>query len=114
MEHQENKNYVYVFVRSDLTPEQSLVQSSHACIEAANIFKLGELPDHPHLVVLAAKNEQKLHRVRQYLIANNIRHAHFYESDIGNELTALATEPLHADSPLRQLFKKYQLFIKIS
>jgi hypothetical protein len=100
---------VYVFVRTDLSPEQSLVQTAHACIEATSIFKLGELPDHPHLVVLSAKNEQRLHRVRQYLIDNNIRHAHFYESDIGNELTAIATEPLPDSSPLRQLFKKYQL-----
>jgi hypothetical protein len=96
-------------VREDLSPSQQAVQCSHVAIEAATIFDLGSLPDHPYLVILAAKNEARLHRARQYLIKNGIRHAHFYESDLGNSLTALATEPIPASSPLRELFKKYQL-----
>lgn len=53
------------------------------------------------------KNEAKLHKIRQYLVQNNIQHAHFYEPDIGNELTALATEPITGER--RRLFRKFQL-----
>lgn len=98
-----------MFVREDLSPSQICVQSAHACIEATHAFQLGHLPDHPHLVILAAKNETKLHNVRKYLIEHGIRHVHFYESDIGDQLTALATEPIPESSELRQLFRKYQL-----
>jgi hypothetical protein len=45
--------------------------------------------------------------VRKYLVENGIRHAHFYEPDIENQLTALATEPLFGEQ--RNLMKKYQL-----
>ena len=94
-------------MREDLTTSQQAVQSVHAAIEAAKAFDLDALSDHPYVVILAAKNEQRLHRVRKYLVENGIKHAHFYESDIGNELTALATEPICGDR--RELFSKYQL-----
>lgn len=76
-------------------------------IEATKAFEIERLSDHPSVIILSAKNENRLHRVRKYLIDNGIRHVHFYEPDIGNELTALATEPIFEDR--RPLFKKYQL-----
>lgn len=94
-------------MREDLSHSQRAVQSVHAAIEAAKAFDLDSLPDHPYVVILAAKNEQRLHRVRKYLVENDVRHAHFYESDIGNELTAVATEPVQGER--RELFSKYQL-----
>jgi hypothetical protein len=96
-----------VFVRSDLSIPQLTVQSCHAVIEASNAFNFSSLPVHPSVIVLGIKNEQKLHRVRRYLIDQDIKHAHFYEPDIGHELTALATEPLYDDR--RSLLRKYQL-----
>ena len=104
---QDNHAYVYVFVREDLSHPQQIVQSCHAAIEAATHFSLGSLAEHPSVIVLSAKSEQKLHNVRKYLVDNGIKHAHFYEPDIGDELTALATEPLVGER--RDLFKKYQL-----
>jgi hypothetical protein len=94
-------------VREDLTTPQQAVQSCHAAIEAANAFKLDHLPDHPSVIICSAKNEQKLHSIRKYLIENGIQHAHFYESDLDDQLTALATEPVHGER--RQLFRKFQL-----
>lgn len=94
-------------MREDLSPSQQAVQSVHAAIEAAKAFDLESLPDHPYVVILAAKNEQRLNRARKYLVDNGVQHTYFYESDIGNELTALATEPIHGER--RELFNKYQL-----
>lgn len=100
-------SYVYVFVREDISAPQIAVQSCHACIEATKAFKLDRLSDHPSVIILSAKNETKLHRVRKYLIEQGVRHVHFYEPDIEDELTALATEPIFGDR--REIFRKYQL-----
>lgn len=94
-------------VRTDLPLPQQAVQSCHACIEATKAFAINELDDHPSVIILGAKNEQKLQQVRKYLIDHGIQHVHFYESDLDHELMALATEPIHGDR--RQLFRKFQL-----
>ena len=58
--------------------------------------------------MVGVKNEQKLHQVRKFLIDNGIQHVHFYEADMSDELTALATEAV--PHTRRKLFKKYQLY----
>ena len=84
------------------------MQSSHAAIEAATTFDFGSLPDHPYLVILAVKNEAKLHRVTKYLVEHGVRFVHFYENDLDNQLTAIATQPIAENSAQRALFRKYQ------
>lgn len=76
-------------------------------IEATKAFNLERLQDHPSVILLSAKNENRLQRVRKYLIDNGIQHVHFYEPDLDDDLTALATEPIYSDR--RALFQKYQL-----
>lgn len=98
---------MYIFVREDLSIPQQAVQACHAAIECANHFGLKDLPDHPSVILLAMKNETKLHQARQYLIENGVQHAHFYESDLDDELTAVATEPITGNR--RNLFRKFQL-----
>ena len=100
---------MYVFVRKDLTPEQQAVQSCHSCIEATKAFDLGSLPDHPSVILLGIKNEQKLHEVRKYLVDSVLRHVYFTEADLNDELTTVAVEPIEEDSPLRSYFSKFQL-----
>ena len=99
--------FVYVFVREDLSPPQQAVQSCHAVIEATKAFDIEQLSDHPSVIILSAKDEKRLHRVRNYLVEQGIRHVHFYEPDIDDQLTALATEPIFSDR--RDAFSKYQL-----
>ena len=96
-------------MRKDLPSAQQAVQCSHASIEAATTFDLGKLPDHPYLVILAAKNEQALNKVTKYLVLNGVKFVHFYESDLDDQLTAIATEPIGEFDERRALFRKYQL-----
>ena len=59
---------------------------------------------HPHLVFCKTNNlEKELSRLRE----NNISHKPFYEPDLDNRLTAIATEPISGDS--RKHFRKLQL-----
>lgn len=94
-------------MREDLSTPQQAVQSCHACIEATSAFKLQELEDHPSVIICGIKNENKLKETRKYLIENQIRHVHFCESDLNDQLTSLATEPIFGEK--RSLFKRFQL-----
>lgn len=94
-------------MRTDLSGPQQAVQSVHAAIEAVNHFDFDSLGDHPYVVILSARDERRLHRVRKYLIDQGVKHVQFHESDLDDQLTALATEPIQGDR--RQLFRKYQL-----
>lgn len=97
------KNYVYVFVRRDLPPSTLCVQSGHAIYEAA-VHRNPNL-DHPHFVLIGVKNEQQLTKALDYVQNLGIKACPFYESDLCNELTAFATQPVFEDQ--RPLFRKY-------
>lgn len=80
-----------------------IVQSCHACIEASRLHSEGL--DHPHLVVIGVRNESRLSSILCKLQSQDVNCSPFYEPDIGNELTAIATEPIFEDR--RHLFKRY-------
>lgn len=96
--------FVYVIVRGDLPHEQKAVQSCHAVIEATRTFNL--TGEHPSVIICSVKNEDKLIQASDYLTQNRVKYCKFSEPDIGNQLTAIATEPLIEN---RAIFKKFQL-----
>lgn len=96
--------YVYIIVRKDLSYEQQLVQSCHAVAESSKKY-FGD--EHPHFVVTGVNDEPALLKAHQKILNNNIRCAIFQESDINDEYTALATEPVFGET--RLLFRNYQL-----
>jgi hypothetical protein len=79
------------------------VQCSHAAIQAANRFSL---PDHVYLVLLAVKSEAELTEVQAFLKEYCVEHAAFVEDDLGNQMTAIATEPISGAK--RQIFRRFQ------
>jgi hypothetical protein len=81
------------------------VQSCHAVIEASKHF--GFTQEHPSVIVCEAKNEETLLKFAKKLQEANIGFKAFQEPDIGNQFTALATEPVFGDK--RLFFKNFQL-----
>jgi hypothetical protein len=81
---------LYVIIRKDLSTSQQAVQAGHAVAE----FLL-----HGHcsswnngtLVYLGVENENHLHLLRQKLDFEGIKYSEFIEPDIGNQITAIAT-----------------------
>lgn len=96
---------MYVIVRRDLSNAQKAVQSCHACIEAAREYiKPGD--EHPSVIICEVRSEDKLRMIMNEL-EGKIKFKAFQEPDIGNEYTAIATEPVFG--AVRQLFKRFQL-----
>lgn len=102
----ENHGYIYILIRTDLTPEQQCVQSCHAAIETAR-HNIDKYLEHPSVIICSIKNEDKLSSMKEFLQSNNIGFREFREPDIGNQLTAIATEVLYGDQ--RKHMRKFQL-----
>lgn len=106
---------MYVIVRKDLTPPQRAVQSAHAAIEAGRAFLPPNtkhddcLENHPHLVICEVKDEKKLKSTEKKLQENQIQYRVFKEPDIGDQMTAIATEPIHSEDDRRNTLRRYQL-----
>lgn len=88
-----------------MTNAQKAVQSIHAAIEATR--QLDSKVEHPHLVLLVAKNENKLKKIQNELDKEGFQTYNFYESDRNNEMTAFAVG--YIEDSQRERFKKYQL-----
>lgn len=98
---------MYIVVRKDLPIEQQLVQACHASIEMSAHY-LGRLSDHPVVVAVVVKDEKKLKQVARRLKDGGVKFRGFYEPDLGNQMTALATKPLYGIE--REFFEQFQLF----
>jgi hypothetical protein len=93
-------------VRRDLAHPQQVVQACHASLEAARSF-LPPDHEHPHVVVCGVRDELRLGRWLDRLRAAGIRFRAFFEPDLGNRLTAVATEPVRG--PRRHVFRDLRL-----
>lgn len=82
---------------------QQVVQACHAAIEAASLIS-SDLA-HPHLVVCGIRNEPHLQKALSRLQQEGVVCRPFIEPDIGNQLTAFATEPIFSDR--RHIFRRY-------
>jgi len=104
--------YVYVVVRQDISLPQQAVQSAHAVLEMYRFYN-GTLKEHPSIIILGVKNEDKLKDVITQLVKKApFQFTTFQEPDIGNEYTALATEPITGSD--RLFFKNFKLIDGVS
>lgn len=105
--HDGLKRTIYAFVRTDLSPEQQMVQAAHAAAEAGRRFYR---PEHgiASLIVLAVSNLQALYKAKTLLESMGIEHDMFFEPDWNTGHSAIGTRPL-LDSE-RPLLRGYQLW----
>lgn len=98
-ERPEDRYYVYVFVRQDIPPVYQLVQAAHVTLRLG--VKLGELKvsdintDDLYFKVIGVADGSELEQVKAELKTLGIALVEFEEPDVGNEVTAVATFPLH-------------------
>ena len=101
------KTTVYVLVRTDLSLEQQLVQSSHAVLEAGRSL-YG--PEHgiASVIVLAVADQAALYRAHEELLRRGVECELFFEPDFDMGHSALATQPLRDTQ--RRLLRKWPLW----
>jgi len=87
-----DRKYVYIFVRQDISPEYQLVQSSHVALDRS----MDPVdPNQLYFSVIGVNNLQELESVKTELKNLEITHHQFIEPDIGDQVTAVATYPVH-------------------
>ena len=99
------QEYIYVFVRKDLSPERRLVQACHAAVESGMLFCDRAHYDslHAHnLVILGVKGVDELNEAFNN---NKIEATMFYDNDL-EQNTAFATRPVKDEE--RAAFKEYK------
>lgn len=84
--------YVYVLVRTDLSPAQQGVQACHAAMAATDAF--GGLTDDTRLALLAVDGPHDLQRWIERLDRKGLPFKAFWEPDRHTGWSALATAPI--------------------
>ena len=101
------KPYVYVIIRRDISIEQQAVQIGHAALEAGRALYAADEPI-ASLIVLEVPDKTGLlaaaDRLKRYDIAFEL----FFEPDFGMGESALATRPVRGKE--RYLFKAWGLY----
>lgn len=99
--------HVYVVVRADIPLRHQVVQACHASICVARDKLISDDEEHPSLVVLTVPNQAALIETSCKLSNLGITHRTFFEADMDDQPTALATEPITSDQ--RKAFSNYPL-----
>ena len=99
-----NSEYMYVFVREDLSVAQQIVQLGHATYDVGTKHPRSSSPN---FVLIGVKNEQKLLELSEWLHTNETDHHMFFEPDV-DQHTAIATKPISGSK--RDIFRKFKLY----
>lgn len=102
-------NYVYVFVRKDLTPQQQIVQVAHACLNGAGYGSDARKMAKANIVLIGVDDELELVNTRRLLAqeAPSIRTFAFFEQDHDLGYTAFCTSPVTGS--MREVFSGWKI-----
>lgn len=87
--------YMFFFVRQDLSPEQQLVQTAHVALVAGQrMFSPEANTREIYFCVIGVENQEELVRAADLLNDHGISLQGFREPDLGNSLTAICSAPI--------------------
>lgn len=99
--------YVYCFIRTDLSVTQQIIQMSHCTFEVGTLDKTFGQP--PNIVLFEVENEIKLLEAHNWVTKHKIDCVLFDEPDMEGQFTALATKPIKTKEE-RAIFRKFKLY----
>lgn len=102
-----NEAYVYVLIRTDISPAQQAVQVAHAAWHAGTLF--GNKEEIPNVVMLSVRSRTELEAAALRLQCHGVEHYMFFEPDFGMGHSGLATRPVRRKKE-RHLLRKYPLY----
>lgn len=92
------KQWTYVFVRTDLPLPQIAVQAAHATLEAPQAFT--------SLILISIKNKYQLEKALTHVKSLGLATYEFFEPSWDYGFTSFAVEPVTDKTP----FRRYQLW----
>lgn len=94
-------------MRTDISLQQQLVQSSHAALEAG-LKNNNQYSETSSIIIFQIDNEKQIIQELEYIQSLGIECASFYEPYQNTGITAFATLPIFENQ--RHYFKKYNLW----
>jgi len=95
------REYVYIFVRQDISPEYQLVQAAHAAAKMGHRLGAGGVEDEKfdglYFTVIGVEDQFALGSAMADVQSRGYVVYLFTEPDIGDQPTAFASEPIPAD-----------------
>lgn len=85
--------YIYIFVRQDLSPEQQAVQAAHVTLVLGNKLKRDDVSE-LYFTLIGIPRLIDFKEVAKELKEHGTKYEVFYEPDQGSTLTAIATHPI--------------------
>lgn len=86
-------DYLFIFVRQDISREQQAVQAAHATFVAGAKFT-HKSPEQVYFVLIGVEDEIRLADIARMLEERETAHVLFREPDLDNSITAIATAPM--------------------
>lgn len=110
------RHYVYIFVRQDMSPEYQLVQAAHASAKmgqrlGSNGIDQGKF-DELYFSVIGVPDLPALAKALEDFKQRGIKTHTFIEPDVGNVMTAFASEPVWSHDRKGLLAYKRLVFAK--
>lgn len=87
-------DYMFLFVRQDISSEQQAVQAAHAAYVAGSKASPEADVNNVHFVLVGVENEEEVKVAAETLESNNVAYYEFYEPDLGDALTSVASQPI--------------------
>jgi len=96
------EHYLYLFIRTDLSPRVQVIQTAHATFELGLELSRDDYPNgKTNFVLFGIDSERDLIKLKRDLEKDGIRYHCFHEPDYDTGYTALATEPLQGEARQR-------------
>lgn len=99
-------DYMFIFVRQDISKEQQAVQAAHASFCAGRAY-LHHSPDKVNFVLIGVPDEYSIDNAASWINDHHVKHVVFREPDLDNSITAIATQPLKEHQ--KRFLKGYNL-----
>ena len=99
-----DQQWIYTFIRTDIPLAQQLVQVGHSCFEAGRHAKGTKIPN---LVLCQISDKTELEKILDVHF-EHCRLYPFYEPDNDLGLTSITTQPVGLED--RKHFKRYKLW----
>lgn len=107
-----NREYVYIFVRQDMSPEYQAVQAAHVTLRMGYELRRSQVEDARmndlYFTLVGVPNKSALEDVT----TQHSAHVAFIEPDLNNQLTAIALYPIKARRRGRLFKYKKLVFAK--